>query len=439
MMNSKNSAVELSRTDQALEVIKHRLGARIAAFLNACVRCGLCADTCHFHLADRETDSIPAVKVDTLNRFYRRYHTLLGRLFPAFVGAKDLTPAELKKMTDSVFGRCTMCGRCSLSCAVGLDPSSVIMFARSVLVEAGLVPKGIQANVDNYLNSGNSMSISTEDVIDTVQWLEEDLRETIADPAAEMPINRKGSRILYSINSREVKFFPLSISAAGMIFHLAGEDWTLTSTDFDVTNYGYFACDDQSAGDIEGKLFKRAEELDVEELVLAECGHGFRSTRWEAAEYFGKALPVPTRSILELIVEYIKNGRIKLDAGLNKERVTLHDPCNLVRHGGIVEEPRFILRHAVSDFVEMTPNREHNYCCGGGGGLLSASEYKNKRIESGKIKADQIRKTGAKIVAAPCHNCIDQLLELNKEYKLGVEIKTISELVADALIIPESE
>ena len=107
----------------------------------------------------------------------------------------------------------------------------------------------------------------------------------------------------------------------------------------------------------------------------------------------------------------------------------MHDPCNMVRNGGLVEEPRYVLRRAVSDFVEMTPNREYNYCCGGGGGLLSASEYTDNRIKSGRIKAEQIRATGAKIVATPCHNCIDQLLEINKHYKLGVEIKTIGELV----------
>ena len=62
-------------------------------------------------------------------------------------------------------------------------------------------------------------------------------------------------------------------------------------------------------------------------------------------------------------------------------------------------------------------------------------DFKDRRIESGKIKAEQIRVTDAKIVATPCHNCIDQLMELNKEYQLGVEIKTVAEIVADALVI----
>ena len=83
----------------------------------------------------------------------------------------------------------------------------------------------------------------------------------------------------------------------------------------------------------------------------------------------------------------------------------------------------------------MIPNRIDNYCCGGGGGQLSMSEFNERRITSGKIKADQIKKTGAEIVATPCHNCIDQLMGLNNEYKLGVEIKTIGEIVADALVL----
>ena len=126
----------------------------------------------------------------------------------------------------------------------------------------------------------------------------------------------------------------------------------------------------------------------------------------------------------------------KLDSSKNKEIVTLHDPCNLVRSGGVIEEQRYILKHAVENFVEMTPNRTDNYCCGGGGGQLSMSEYTDRRITSGKIKVDQIKRTNAQIVAAPCHNCIDQFMELNKHYSLGIETKTVCEVVADALVLP---
>jgi Fe-S oxidoreductase len=135
------------------------------------------------------------------------------------------------------------------------------------------------------------------------------------------------------------------------------------------------------------------------------------------------------------VADYIREGRIRLDPARNSKLHTLHDPCNLVRLGGIVEEQRYILSHAVKNFVEMHPNREKNYCCGGGGGQLAMTNFARRRLEVGKIKANQIEATGAAVVATPCHNCIDQLMELKKHYRLAIEIRTVCEIAADALIL----
>ncbi len=422
-------------TAPALEVLRERLDARTAAFLESCVRCNLCAESCHVYLADGEPASMPAAKVDKVARLYRRYHTWSGRVLPWLTGARALDDAALADLRDAAFGRCTMCGRCTLNCAVGLDPASIIGLARAMLVAAGQVPAGIQANVAAALETGNSMRIPAAEVRETVAWLESDLRETTGDASIELPVDRSGARVLYALNPREIKFFPLSISAAGLIFHAARESWTLTSEDFDITNYAYFACDRDAAGAISRRLLDRAEALGAERLVVAECGHGYRSLRWEAPEYLGRTWPFEIVSFVEVLDEYVADGRIALDAQRNRDRVTLHDPCNLVRNGGVIEPQRRVLRRAAWDFVEMTPNREHNYCCGGGGGMLAASEYAARRVASGRLKAEQIRRTGAKTVVTPCHNCIDQLLELNKHYELGVEIRTLAEVVADALVL----
>ncbi len=66
-------------------------------------------------------------------------------------------------------------------------------------------------------------------------------------------------------------------------------------------------------------------------------------------------------------------------------------------------------------------------------------EFRNRRFEVGQIKAEQIKATDAKIVATSCHNCIDQISELSRHYKLGLKVKNTCELVADALIIPGRE
>jgi Fe-S oxidoreductase len=421
-------------TDSALALLRTGLDARTAASLEACVRCNLCAESCHVFLADGESASAPAAKVQQVARLYRRYRTWTGRVLPRLTGARALDDAALAELVESGFGRCTQCGRCTLNCAVGLDPASAIGFGRAMVAAAALVPAGIRANAAAALETGNSMRIGADDVRETIAWLEDDLRATTGDPSVALPIDRRRARVLYALNPREIKFFPLSISAAGQLFHAAGERWTLSSIDFDITNYGYFAADRDAAREIARRVIERAEDLGVETLVVAECGHGFRSLRWEAAEWLRRPLPFEIKSFVEVLDDYLTAGRIRLDPSRNPARVTLHDPCNLVRNGGVIEPQRRVLRAAAQDFVEMTPNREKNYCCGGGGGMLAASEYTERRLTGGRLKAEQIRRTGAKVVVSPCHNCIDQLMELNRHYALDVEIRTLAEVAADALV-----
>ena len=420
-------------TATAREAMGRVVRGLAAYHLNACVRCGLCAKTCHVYRAEPVPENIPGAKAARVISHYRRYHTLLGRIAPALVGAKDLTPEALAELAEAVFGRCTNCGRCSLHCSIGLDVAAIITAARNVLTAVGQVPEGLRKTLENQIQTGNQMAITREEFLSTAEWLTEDLKVERGEAAAGVRVDEKGARILYLVNPREVKFFPLSLLAAAGVFDAAGESWTLSSTFFDVTNYGLFAGDNAAAGELARRALEAAHTLGVQEIILSECGHGFRAFRWEAPNWLGRAHPLPVRSVLELLDEYLETGRIKVDAAKNPERVTLHDPCNLVRWGGVSEPQRSILRHVVQDFVEMMPNRQDNFCCGGGGGLLAISEYGDRRVLSGSIKADQIRATGAKIVATPCHNCADQLIEISKRYKLGVEIRSLVELVYSAL------
>lgn len=142
---------------------------------------------------------------------------------------------------------------------------------------------------------------------------------------------------------------------------------------------------------------------------------------------------------MELFAKYLREGRIKIDPEKRiKERVTYQDPCNLSRSGDLAEYGRELISYLADDFVEMQPNREHNHCCGGGGGFIPMGPpFKRRRMESGKVKAEQIRATGATLVISPCHNCFDQIRDLSKEYDLGVKVKQFKELITETMIIPE--
>jgi Fe-S oxidoreductase len=423
--------------ERGLAAFRSRLRDVDASYLETCVRCGLCAESCHYYLADREPESIPAHKLAQVAAVFRRHFTAVGRLAPGLVGARDFDRAMARSWVEAVYGRCSMCGRCSLSCTTGIHVAAVLRAARSALTEMGLVPADLQAVVTTSLETGNNMGIRKQDWLETVQWIEEEMRAGIGDPEARIPVDKQGARVLFTVNPREPKFFPLGLQASATVFHAAGEDWTVASEGWDLTNYGLFTADAAEAGAIARNLLDSMARLGCRTLVIGECGHGFASARWEAAEWLGRNPGFEIKSFLEVMDEYLRDGRIAVDPRRHPDPVTLHDPCNLVRLGGVSEPQRAVLRRTVSRLVEMTPNREENFCCGGGGGQLSMGKFKAKRLQAGGIKAEQIRRTGARTVVAPCHNCIDQLMELNKEYKLGVAVKTVAEMVADALVLPD--
>ena len=423
----------------ALASFKRLLDHRAAANLQSCVNCGLCADSCHYYLVTKELEAIPAYKLKLVSSVFENLPTVMNRLAKKAEGDCAIDTQMVERWVDSLFGRCTLCGRCGLNCTIGINITRMIRMARTTLASIGLVPPGLQSTVTTAVEKGNNMGISREEWLSTLQWLSEELQLEVGDPEAHLPVDKTKTKLLYTVNPREPKFFPLSLLATAKIFYAAGESWTVSRDYYDVTNYGLYSGDDEAAGLISSRLRDSMFELGAKTLVLGECGHGYNSNRWEAPEWLAAQDRFEVKSVIQIIADYIRQGRIRLDRSRNQKPVTLHDPCNLVRLGGIIEEQRYILKNAVSNFVEMYPNREKNYCCGGGGGQLAMTRFAKRRLEAGKLKADQIRKTGAQIVVAPCHNCIDQLIELNREYNLGVEVKTISEVVADALVIEKKD
>jgi Fe-S oxidoreductase len=420
---------------RGLDVFRSKLKEAEASYLNSCVHCGLCASSCHYYHADGELENIPAHKLELIASVFRRNFTTVGRLAPGLVNAKPFDRDMTRAWVDAVFGRCSLCGRCSINCTIGIALPRLFRAARAALGAMGLVPPDLQATVDNSLVHGNNMAVTKEDWVETVEWIESELQSETDDPTARLPLDKHGAKYLFTVNPREPKFFPLSLQASAKVFWAAKEDWTMAADGgWDLTNYGLFNCNDQQAGAITQNLVDAMKRLGCQTLVIGECGHGYGSARWEGPEWLQHSYPFEVKSILELMDDYLRDGRIRLDPSKNTVPVTLHDPCNLVRHGGICEAQRTVLRKAVTTFTEMTPNREENFCCGGGGGQLAMARYKDRRIRSGGMKAEQIRTSGARIVVAPCHNCIDQLMELNKAYKLTVQIKTVAEMVADALV-----
>ncbi len=427
------------KAQKVIERMGKKLNRQMVGSLAACVHCGMCTEACHYVLANPgDPTYAPAYKADKIRKIFKRHFDWTGRFLPRWVGANSpMTDEDLEEIKDTVFGKCTNCRRCSINCPMGVDYATFNRMMRGVLVSVGVMPEGVAVVSKDQWEIGNQMGVLKEDYIETLEWLSEELVEETGDPAAAIPIDKKGANIVYSINPREVKYDPRTISDAAMIFYQAGEDWTMPSDAWDMTNFGLFSGDDDLGGAVARRLYEKVEELGGNKLVISECGHGYRSTRCEGQNWGQWDINFEMESSVITMLRYIREGRIKVDRGKNTIPVTFHDSCNNARSCGLFEEPRELLDLVVSDFREMYPNRAENYCCTGGGGAMSMSEYTPRRLKSAKIKADQLTATGAKIVVTSCHNCVDGLFDLIKHYKLGMQVTQLVNLVANALVIEE--
>lgn len=150
-----------------------------------------------------------------------------------------------------------------------------------------------------------------------------------------------------------------------------------------------------------------------------------------------KELPFEIIQTGEFYYDLLKSGRIKIVRKI-KDHVTLQDPCNIIRRAGATEKFRYFVNATCENFTEMTPNKEHNFCCNAGGGLAGLSNWMVHKARSNKVKADQIRETGAQVVITPCHNCSTGIKDVVKYWNLGVKNIFFDEILVQTMEIPET-
>lgn len=414
----------------ALKTLEAQLNQPLTAALEVCARCGLCAEACHYYRAEPKLEHVPAYRAEQLRRVYRYEHDFLSRIFPAWTGAKKLDEITLANLAQMAFSQCTLCRRCTINCPLGVDTPLMMRAIRAMATASGYAPEILVMLADAAIEKGRDPSFFKEMFLEQIRELEEQLRDIMEDPEATIPVEKQGARVLYVPLAGAHTILPPAV-----IFNAAKEDWTLSI--FEAANYGVFLADVTRAKAVAKRIVDEANRLGVEEIVIAECGHAYACYRWDVPNWFAAEFNFKVRSLIEVIADYLRAGRIQVDPTLITEAVTYHDSCNLARNGGLLEEPRYVLKQIVSDFREMTPNRAEALCCGGGGGLVALAEYADRRIAAGRPKAEQIRKTGARIVVAACENCRLQIGDLNEHYGLNVQVSALADLVVRAMRLPK--
>lgn len=427
-------------------------------FMDICVRCGACADKCHFFIGSGDPKNMPVLRAELLRSVYRREFTTAGKIFRKMVGARELNEDVLKEWWYYFF-QCTECRRCSVFCPYGIDTAEITIIGRELLNLLGLNTDWIAGPVANCFRKGNHLGIEPHAFKDMIEFFLDEI-EGITGIRPEPSFNRKGAEILFVTPSGDVFADPGTYTAMGylMLFHEIGLDYTWSTYASEGGNFGFFTSHEMMKR-LNAKIYAEAKRLGVKWILGGECGHMWRvvnqymETMNGPADFledpvspitgtkFENATATKMVHIIEFTADLIRNGKLKLDPSRNDHlKVTFHDSCNTSRGMGFFEEPRYVIKSVCNHFFEMPEGtiREQTFCCGSGSGL-NAGENMELRMRGGFPRANAVKyvrdKHGVNMLANIC--AIDRaVLPTLMEYWVpGVDVTGVHELVANALVM----
>jgi len=425
-------------------------------FMDTCVRCGACADKCHFFIGSGDPKNMPVLRAELLRSIYRRDFTALGKVFGSLAGGRELTEDVIKEWFYYFF-QCTECRRCSVFCPYGIDTAEITMIGRELLGLLGLYVNWVIEPVANCFKVGNHLGIQPHGLADTLEFMAEDIAEATGIKV-DIPINKKGAEILFVTPSGDFVADPgiYTCMAYMLLFHELGIDYTWSTYASDGGNFGLFTSH-EAMKRLNAKIYTEAKRLGVKWILGGECGHMWRVIHQYMDTMNGPAdfLEVPRSPItgtvfehagstkmihiMEFTADLIRHGKLDLDPSRNDHiRVTFHDSCNPARAMGIFEEPRYVIRNVCNNFFEMPENtiREQTFCCGGGAGL-GTDENMEMRLRGGLPRGNAVRfvqqKYGVNQLAAMCAIDRATLVTVADYWAPGVKVTGISELVVNAM------
>jgi len=443
-----------------LEGLRERLEKyrSLKIFMDICVRCGACADKCHFFLGSGDPKNMPVLRAELLRSVYRREFTTAGKIMGRMVGARELTFDVLREWFY-YFYQCTQCRRCSVFCPYGIDTAEITFLTRDLMNLIGVNIDWIMTPVKNSYRTGNHLGVQPHGMKDSLEMAASDIEE-ITGIRVEIPINKKGAEILFVTPSADYFGTPHYYTLMGyiMLFHEIGLDYTFSTYASEGGNFGSFVSHDLMKR-LNHKIYAEAKRLKVKWILGGECGHMWRVIHQYMDTMNGPAdfLEVPKSPITgtvfenakstkmvhicEFTADLIYHNKLKLDPSRNDHwHATFHDSCNPSRGMGLLEEPRYIIKNVMRKFTEMPDNtiREQTFCCGSGAGLGTEENFE-MRMRGGFPRANAAKyvkdKYGVNICLCICAIDKANLPPLFDFWVPGLEVGGVHEMVGNALIM----
>lgn len=411
--------------EKGINALKTQVDSTVASFFSSCVHCGLCADACLFYTEIGNPTATPIHKTEPLRRIWKSEYTLIGRVGKMFGLSAKVDDELLTEWETKVYDNCTLCGRCSMVCPVGIDIALLIRKTREGMAAAGHAPEGLIGAATRSVTIGSPMGVKLPALMAQINHVEK-------DTGMKIPLDVVGAEYMLLLSSMEIMNFPEFIEATAKIFTKAGVSWTISTEAFEATNSGIQIGVADIAAELVQRIVDAAEKLKVKTVISPECGHAYMAIRWDGPNLVGKPFNFKVRHILEVLDEFRKDGRLKI-TGKEEQRLTYHDPCQISRRGGVIQQPRDLIDMFATDFVEMPDAGKMNWCCGAGGGVSSNERADEVRLKVFQRKKDQLDAVKPDAIISACSNCRIHLEDGLEEYNMDIPLMSLTETLAEHL------
>ncbi len=413
------------RVQIAMRNFARDFGAHVATYMESCIHCGMCAEACHYYVQTNDPKYTPIWKLEPFKQAYKREMSPFAFFYRTLGLKRKVTVEELEEWQELIYDSCTMCGRCTLICPMGIDIAVLVSQARHGMFQAGLVPHELWAAAERAEREGSPLGATPKVFKERIEWLAD-------DHDVEIPVDKEKADVIISMSSIEIMKYPESIVSTAKVLNALKQNWTIRLDGYEATNFGLLSGNSQWQKDMSMKLINAAVKCGAKLLILPECGHAYGALRWMGANMYGKPLPFRVMHISEFLAENLSTGRLKVKK-VDKS-VTFHDPCQVSRRGGATPAGRVVLGALGVELREMSPTGDLNWCCGGGGGVVTIHRADDLRYKVFEIKMKQVNDTGAEMLVMSCSNCRLTFDDGQAHFKWDKTANSLLEMVADNLV-----
>ena len=414
---------DAERVARAKEVMHGKIDRQMAVDLESCVKCGYCAEACHYSVTTGDPRYVPTRKLDLLRRVYSREMAPLKSVKRLFV--RDISADDLREWQELVYDSCTECGRCSMVCPMGINIARGVNVMREALSSAGLVPDELLAVQQEQLGHGTVFGVGVDQLKQAV--------EALRAQGVTVPLDEPQADVMVLSTVIDILLFKDSLAATVKVMNHLGLKWTFRSAGFEAANFGLLSGHEDLQKAASRKIIDEAIAIGATTVVVPECGHAYPALRWEGGAVLGRPLPFEVLAISEFLGREVKAGRLRLKPATDGTVRTYHDACKLGRHGGVLDEPRDVLHALGVEYREPESGGAMNWCCGGGAGAFLINRAAPLRQKAFELKVEQIDATKAGAVVMSCGSCRLNFMAGAANSQWPTRIESLVELVGDHL------